>query len=267
VHGSYRYRTPFGDLPDAEYIDAAVADLENILEVATAGDVACLIAEPIQGVGGFSVPPNGMFGRFKDVLDRHGILFISDEVQTGWGRTGEHYWGYNAHGITPDIITFAKGIGNGLAMGGVIARAEIMDCFKANSLSTFGGNPLASRGALANLRYMDANGLQANAAKLGGIMRSRVDGWAEQHPFIGQVRGKGLMIGIECVKPGTKTPDPAVTAKLMEETKARGLLIGKGGFYGNVVRMAPPLSLTEAEADEGLGLFEEAFAATAKAMG
>ena len=136
VHGGYTYRSPFGHLPEDEFIAACVADLENMLEVATAGDVAAMIIEPIQGVGGFVTPPDGLFGAMKEVLDRHGILFISDEVQTGWGRTGEHFWGYQAHNVTPDILTFAKGLGNGMAMAGVVASAELMDSLPANSISS-----------------------------------------------------------------------------------------------------------------------------------
>jgi 4-aminobutyrate aminotransferase len=139
-----------------------------VLVTQTAGDVACLIAEPIQGVGGFTVPPDGFFGAMKEVLDEHGILYVSDEVQTGWGRTGEHFWGVEAHGVEPDLLTFAKGLGNGLTLAGVVARAEVMDTLPANSISTFGGNPLSCAGALANLRYLLANDLQGNAAKVGG---------------------------------------------------------------------------------------------------
>ena len=163
VHSGYKYRSPFGHLPDEQFIEACTDDLRDLLRIATAGDVACLIAEPIQGVGGFATPPDGFFGAFKEVLDEHGILFITDEVQTGWGRTGEHFWGYQAHGIEPDILTFAKGLGNGLAMAGVVARADIMDTLQANSISTFGGNPLATTGALANLDYLIEHDLQTNA--------------------------------------------------------------------------------------------------------
>ena len=133
VHGGYKYRSPFGHLPDDQFIEACKDDLRDLLNVATAGDVATMIAEPIQGVGGFATPPDGFFGGLKEILDDHGILFISDEVQTGWGRTGENFWGYQAHGITPDMITFAKGLGNGLAMAGVICRSEIMDSLPSNS--------------------------------------------------------------------------------------------------------------------------------------
>jgi 4-aminobutyrate aminotransferase len=230
-----------------------------MIDVATAGDVAAMIAEPIQGVGGFTTPPDGFFGAFKEVLDEYGILFISDEVQTGWGRTGENFWGYQAHNLTPDIITFAKGVGNGLAMGGVIARADVMDSIKANSISTFGGNPLATAGALANINYLLEHDLQTNSLKVGNHLKSRLDHLTdEEGSIVGDVRGKGLQIGVELVKPGTKDPDPAITTRIMENAKDNGLLIGKGGLYGNVLRIAPPLSLTEAEADEGFEKLEKA---------
>ncbi len=258
VHSGYKYRSPFGHLPDDEFIAACVEDLRDLLRIAVAGDVACLIAEPIQGVGGFVTPPDGFFGAMKEVLDAEGILFISDEVQTGWGRTGEHFWGYQAHGITPDLLTFAKGLGNGLAIAGVVGRAEIIDAIGANSISTFGGNPLATTGALANLEYVLEHDLQTNAHKVGSQLKEGIHRIAEENPAIGDVRGKGLMIGVELVVPGTKDPDPDVTAAVMEHAKAEGLLIGKGGLLGNVLRVAPPLSLTEEEAREGLEKLGEA---------
>ncbi|MGF1617198.1 MAG: aspartate aminotransferase family protein [Acidimicrobiia bacterium] len=260
VHGPYKYRSPFGHLPDAEFIAACADDLRNMLEVAVSGDVAAMIAEPIQGVGGFVTPPDGFFGAMKDLVDAEGGLFISDEVQTGWGRTGEHFWGYQAHGITPDLLTFAKGLGNGLAIAGVIGRADVIDCLPANSISTFGGNPLSTAGALANLGYLLANDLQTNAYKVGQRLKSGIVDIQTRYPMIGDVRGKGLMIGVEFVQKGGKEPDPVTTAAVMEAAKANGLLIGKGGLYGNTLRIAPPLSLTEDEADEGLGLLESAIA-------
>jgi 4-aminobutyrate aminotransferase len=188
----------------------------------------------------------------KEVLDRHGILFISDEVQTGWGRTGEHFWGYQAHDIVPDLLTFAKGLGNGLAIGGVVARPEIMDCLTANSISTFGGNPLATAGALANLEYLLEHDLQTNALKIGNQLKNGLHHIADQVPEIVEVRGKGLMLGVEFARPGSAEPDPKITAAVMEAAKREGLLIGKGGLYGNSLRIAPPLTITEDEADEGL---------------
>ena len=252
VHGGYKLRSPFGHLPDDEYTAACVDDLRDLLDIATAGDVAAMIAEPIQGVGGFATPPDGFLGAMKEILDEHGILFITDEVQTGWGRTGEHFWGYQAHGITPDLLTFAKGLGNGLAMAGVVARADIMDCLRANSISTFGGNPLATAGALANLNYLLDNDLQTNAHKVGNQLKDGLHHLADDVPEIAEVRGRGLMIGVEFAK-GDGTPDPGLTAGVMEAAKAEGLLIGKGGLYGNTLRIAPPLSVTEEEAEEGLG--------------
>lgn len=262
VHGSYPYRSPFGHLSRDDYIKACADDLEEILSVATAGDVACLIAEPILGVSGFAAPPDGLFAAFHEVLKERGILFISDEVQTGWGRTGEHFWGYQAHGVTPDVITFAKGLGNGLAIGGLVARADIMNCLTANSISTFGGNPLAARGALANLAYVLKHGLQKNAAERGAELRAGLERMAKT-PAVGDVRGKGLMLGVEFVKPGGKDPDPDVAAALLEETRARGLLVGRGGLYGNVIRIAPPMTITAEEIAEGMDILDASLKAVA----
>ncbi len=258
VHSGYRLRSPFGHLDDEAFTAACVDDLRQVIDMMTSGDVACFIAEPIQGVGGFALPPDGFFGAFKEVLDEHGILFISDEVQTGWGRTGEHFWGYQAHGITPDIMTFAKGVGNGLALGGVVASAEIMDAFEANSISTFGGNPLATAGALANLKYLLDHDLQGNALKQGARIREILEPIAEETEWIAEMRGKGLMLAIETVESDGSEPDPGRAGALMEGTKARGLLVGKGGLYGNVLRMAPPLSLTDEEAEEGAAIIADA---------
>ena len=258
VHSGYKYRSPFGHLPDTQFTEACVDDLRDLLRIATAGDVACMIAEPIQGVGGFATPPDGFFGAMKAVLDEHEILFISDEVQTGWGRTGEHFWGYQAHDIVPDILTFAKGLGNGLAMAGVVARGDIMDTLQANSISTFGGNPLATAGALANLEYLLEHDLQTNAYKVGQQLKDGFHNLADEVPAIGDVRGKGLMLGLEFVVPETMDPDVALTGRVMEEARAGGLLIGKGGLLGNVLRIAPPMSLTADEANEGLNLLTSA---------
>ncbi|HEX3539292.1 MAG TPA: aspartate aminotransferase family protein [Acidimicrobiales bacterium] len=258
VHGGYRLRSPYRHLDDAAYTAACVLDLRDVIDMCTSGDVACMIAEPVQGVGGFAVPPDGFFGAMKEVLDGYGIPFVSDEVQTGWGRTGEHFWGYQAHGLVPDVLTFAKGIGNGLALAGVVAPAEIMDSVTANSISTFGGNPLATAGALANLEYLLSHDLQGNALKMGHLFMERLRPLAERFGYVAEVRGRGLMIAVETCHPGTITPWPEATAALMESCRRRGLLVGKGGLYGNVLRMAPPLSLTGAEAAEGLDIIESA---------
>jgi 4-aminobutyrate aminotransferase len=255
VNGAYRYRNKLAHLSDDDYIKAWADDLREVIETTTTGDVACLIAEPIQGVGGFAVPPDGLFRAMKEVLDEYGILFVSDEVQTGWGRTGEHFWGIEAHGVEPDIMTFAKGIGNGLAMGGVIARPDIMDSINANSISTFGGNHLSCAGALANLRYVLDNDLQGNCLKVGEHLMSRLRELRSSHPYVGDVRGKGLMIGIELIEPDTRRPDPRAAGRVLEACRTGGLLVGKGGHYANVIRFAPPLSVTLDEADEALDIF------------
>ena len=263
VHGGYQYRSPWRDATGAEFIDHCVDDLRSVIQTSTGGDVAAMIFEPIQGVGGFSTPPDGLFGAFEQVCDEHGILVISDEVQTGWGRTGEHFWGFEAHGVTPDLMTFAKGIGNGLSVGGVVCSAELMDGISAGQISTFGGNPLAMAGSIANLRYIREHDLQANAARVGSRiiegLRAAVD--AGELPMVAELRGKGLMFALELVHPGTDEPDAATAGAAMEATKERGLLIGKGGLNGNVLRMAPPMTLTMEEAEEGTALLLGALAA------
>jgi len=192
------------------------------------------------------------------VLREYGILYVSDEVQTGWGRTGDHFWGYQAHGVEPDLVTFAKGVGNGLPVAGVIGRPELMDSITANSISTFGGNPLVSAGALANLQYLLDHDLQANAAEQGKRIRAVLEPLVDRFDAVGEVRGKGLMIGVELVQPDGRTPSPELAAQVMERTRAAGLLLGKGGLFGNCLRIAPPLSLSAEEATRGAELVVQA---------
>jgi 4-aminobutyrate aminotransferase len=260
VHGGYRYRSPYRHLPDADFTAACVADLRDVIATATAGDVACLIAEPVQGVAGFAVPPDGFFGAFKEVLDEHGILFVSDEVQTGWGRTGKHFWGYQAHGIVPDLLTFAKGVGNGLALAGIVGRADIIDSVGVNSISTFGGNPLATAGALANIEYLLSHDLQSNALARGEQLMMHLAPLADKLPSVGEVRGRGLMVAVEMVKPEGTEPDPAAANAALEGCRRRGVLIGRGGVLGNVLRIAPPLSVTAEEIDEAAAAVVDALA-------
>ncbi|MEV0129419.1 aspartate aminotransferase family protein [Dactylosporangium sp. NPDC050688] len=258
LHSGDRLRGVLKGLSDEDYLRAAAEDLREVLATTTAGPVACLIAEPIQGVGGFTSGPDGLLRVWKEVLDEHGILLVSDEVQTGWGRTGEHFWGYQAHGVTPDLLTFAKGIGNGFALAGVVGRAEVMESVQGISFSTFGGNPVATAAGNAVLDYIVAHDLQANAARVGGIL---LDGLrAVDSPVVVEVRGKGLMLGVELV-------DVATTNAVFEACKRDGLLVGKGGLYGTTIRMGPPLNLSEAEAREGLEILTKALTAVGSASG
>jgi 4-aminobutyrate aminotransferase len=261
VHGGVRTRGPYAQLDDAAFIKACTDDLADMLGQ-TGGDVAALIAEPVQGVGGFTSPPDGLLAAYREMLDERGILWISDEVQTGWGRTGDHFWGWQAHAESgpPDILTFAKGIGNGMSIGGVVARAEVMNCLAANSISTFGGSPVTMAAGNANLNYLLENDLQGNARRVGGLLLERLRGAAAGLGIVREVRGRGLMLGVELVEPHTDAPSPQAASLVLESARERGLLIGKGGGHStsSVLRIAPPLSLTIAEAEEGAAILEQA---------
>ena len=251
LHGGDRALPQFRGMSDQQFIDTCVADLEHTLATVVGGDVAAIIAEPIQGVGGYTYPPDGLYAAYQEVLAERGVLFIADEVQSGWGRTGQNFWGYQNHGVKPDMITFAKGLGNGFAIGGVVARGELLDAPTAIGLSTFGGNPISTAAANATLDYILDHDLQANAAKLGGRIIEGLRTASERIPAVTEIRGKGLMFAIEL-----RTAEQA--GRLLEETRSRGLLVGKGGLYGNTVRMAPPLNLSDDEAEEGLGILIDA---------
>ena len=255
----YRYRCPFcKDEPRCNLLCAD--DLRGLIEAETTGHVAAFIAEPIQGVGGFIEAPPGYFERVKEILDETGILLISDEVQTAFGRTGDHFWGIEAHGVEPDLVVMAKGLGHGLSIGAVMGRAEIIDSISPNlHLSTFGGNHVSTAGALANLNYILDNDLQKNAAEVGGYLKERMLEMAEKHSVIGEVRGRGLMLGIELVGPGGE-PDPEAAVRLLEACRERGLLVGKGGIKANAIRISPPMIVTREAAEEAAAILEEALA-------
>ncbi|WP_225808097.1 aspartate aminotransferase family protein [Streptomyces spinosus] len=263
VHGGVRTRGPFAHLDDRAFIDACVADLKDVL--GHTRPPAALIAEPVQGVGGFTSPPDTLYASFREVLKEHGVLWIFDEVQTGWGRTGDHFWGWQAHARSgpPDIVTFAKGIGNGMSIGGVIARSEIMNCLDANSISTFGGTQITMAAGLANLTYLLEHDLQGNARRVGGLLLERLRAVGAQLPGVREVRGRGLMIGVELVRPGTDEADPQAVAAVLEAAREGGLLLGKGGGHDtSALRISPPLSLTVAEAEEGAAILEQALRST-----
>ncbi|MAE27452.1 MAG: aspartate aminotransferase family protein [Planctomycetes bacterium] len=251
----YCYRCPMG----AEYpaCDLQCArDLEELIQTTTTGSIAGFLAEPIQGVGGFVTPPLEYFQVAVEIVRKHGGLFICDEVQTGFGRTGGKMFGIEHYGVEPDIMTMAKGVANGLPLGVTIATPEVADAFQALTISTFGGNPLSCAAASATLAAIEEDNLADNAEVQGARLRAGLEALQARHPVhIGDVRGRGLMQAIEIVvdeTAGDRTPDAAATGRLFEEAKTRGLLIGKGGLHGNICRIAPALTVTADEVDEAL---------------
>jgi len=250
---------------DAEFARACAEDMRDLIRTATTGHVAALIAEPVQGVGGFiELPPEYIRG-VKEVLDETGILYISDEVQTAFGRTGTHFWGIEESGIEPDMITMAKGLGNGLAIGAVMGRAEIIDSMSGKlHLATFGGNHLSTAGALANLNYILDNDLQKNADEVGGYLKDRLVKMAQDSPIVGEVRGRGLMLALEMVGPDG-SPSPAAAVRFLQACRERGVLVGKGGIGANAVRISPPLTITREAAETAADAFVEALAVAGEA--
>ncbi|HEY8675201.1 MAG TPA: aspartate aminotransferase family protein [Candidatus Dormibacteraeota bacterium] len=236
--------------------------VEDVINYQTSGDVAAFIAEPILGEAGIVVPHPDYFKRVKEILDRHGILLIVDEVQTGFGRTGRLF-GIEHFGVEPDIMTMAKGIASGLPLGGFIARDEIADAFHPGEhLSTFGGNPVACAAALATLRVIDEEGLTGKSDRLGAWLLGRLEEVAAHHPAVGEVRGKGLMIGIELVEDrNTRAPAAELAQRVRAGCRERGLIVGIGGFFGNVVRFQPPLVITQDQLAEAVGTLESALEA------
>jgi 4-aminobutyrate aminotransferase len=256
----YCYRCPF-KLTYPECGLACANDIEDLIMTATTGEIAAFMAEPILGVGGFIVPPPGYFERAVEITKKHGGLFIADEVQTGWGRTGEHWFGIEHWNVEPDIITSAKGMGNGVPIGMTTATPEVADAYPGLTFSTFGGNPVSMAAALAVIKFIEDENLKRNAAEVGAYFRQRLEELKEKHKMIGDVRGLGLMQAVELVKDReTKEPDPTSVLKVFEETKRRGVLIGKGGLYGNVIRTGLMLNSTKDTVNELIEALDGAFA-------
>ena len=250
LSSGYCYRCPFGlNYPSCEL--RCARDAESLIQLETSGEVAAFIGEPIQGVGGVVTPPPEYFSLVYEIVRRHGGLCIADEVQTAFGRTGDHYWGFQNWGVTPDLVTMAKGLGGGIPIGACVTRREIAASIKSRlHFNTFGGNPISMTYGLSTLEVIDAENLQENARVVGGYLRDRLLELQERHRLIGDVRGKGLMIGIELVRDrDSKQPASQETVDVLELTKTRGLLIGKGGLFGNVIRIKPPLCINRSDAD------------------
>ncbi|MBI3948959.1 MAG: aspartate aminotransferase family protein [Acidobacteria bacterium] len=256
----YCYRCPFHlTYPSCDL--ACAKDVEEVIQTTTSGAVAAFIAEPILGVGGFITPPKEYFKEVTSIIKRYGGIFICDEVQTGWGRAGEKWFGIEHWEVQPEIMTFAKGMANGSPVGATTAMAEVADAYPSLTFSTFGGNPVTAAAALATIRYIEENHLPHNAKVVGDYLRGKLDVLKEKYPVIGDVRGMGLMQGIELVKDRqTKEPHPQGVLQAFEETRKRGVLIGKGGLYGNVIRLGPPLIATRSHVDELVAALDAAFA-------
>ena len=257
---AYCYRCPYG----LSYPSCGVKcaqDVEEVIRTTTSGRIAGFIAEPIQGLGGFVTPPKEYFPIVHDIVKKYGGVFISDEVQTGWGRTGGKWFGIEQWGVQPDMITSAKGLANGAPIGLTVARPEIADAFKGSTISTFGGNPISTTAAKAVLDFIEDQKLLINAAEVGAYLKDKLYELQAKHQLIGEVRGMGLLLAMELVEDReTKKPAAAQTAALMEATRENRILLGKGGFYGNVLRISPPLNISKADVDEFTRQLDRSFA-------
>jgi 4-aminobutyrate aminotransferase len=253
----YCYRCPYGlKYPDCNVICAN--DVENLIQTGTSGHIAAFLAEPIQGVGGFITPPPEYFKIVYKIVKKYGGLFIADEVQTGFGRTGKKWFGIEQWEVTPDVITCAKGMGNGVPIGATVTTAELANAFQGLTISTFGGNPVTSVAARATIQVIEEEDLLENSHAMGKYFRDKLDELKEKYQLIGDVRGMGLMQGLELVKDRqTKEPAPEATTQLLERARANGLLIGKGGLYGNVIRLSPMLNIGKADVDEAAKLLDK----------
>ena len=256
---AYCYRCPLG----LSYPSCGVKcarDVEEVIRTTTSGRIAGFIAEPIQGVGGFITPPKEYFPIVADIVKKYGGVFISDEVQTAWGRTGGKWFGIEQWGVQPDIITSAKGLANGTPIGLTIARPEIADSVKGATISTFGGNPIATTAAKAVLDFIEDHKLSINAAEVGAYLREKLVELQAKHKLIGDVRGMGLLQAVELVEDReTKKPAAAQTLALMEAARQNRILVGRGGSSGNVLRISPPLNISKADVDEFARLLDASF--------
>ena len=248
---------------DAEAGKKYAADVKNLIDYATPGQIAGYIAESIQGVGGCIVFPDGYLKHTYEHVRAAGGVCIADEVQAGFGRTGTHYWGFETQGVIPDIVCMAKGIGNGAPLGAVVTTPKIAQALSQRiHFNTFGGNPVVCAQGMTVLEIIEREKLQENALKIGNQLLAGLNRLKEKHNVIGDVRGKGLMLGVELVKDRkTKEPAKAESAQVMENAKEMGLLLGKGGLHGQAVRFSPPMCLTSADADFLLDVLDRSFAA------
>ena len=260
------YRSPFDGTPE-EIATKSAREIREIVRFSTPGKIAAFIAEPIQGVGGATRGADNYLREAYAIAREHGGLCIADEVQTGFGRTGEHYWGFQNFGVVPDFVTMAKGIGNGAPLGAVTTRMEIARALTQRThFNTYGGNPVSMAAGLAVLDVIDEEGLQENARVVGGRLKAGLQRLQGTHRLIGDVRGMGLMLGVELVRDrATKEPAKQETLDVLDAMREAGALIGKGGLDGNVLRVKPPMCITAADVDFALDALDGALTAAARA--
>lgn len=261
AHNAYCYRCPFGlTYPSCEI--KCAQDTEELIRSTTNGRVAGFIAEPIQGVGGFITPPKDYFQIVEKIIRNHGGIFISDEVQTAWGRTGGKWFGVEHWGVTPDIITSAKGLANGSPIGLTVAKAPVADALPGLTISTFGGNPVTATAGKAVIDYIEAHNLRANCSETGAYLRGALEELKSKHEIIGDVRGMGLLQAIELVEDRkSKAPAAEQTSKLQETARENRVIIGKGGMYGNVIRISPPMNIGRSDVDQFIEVLDRSLAA------
>ncbi|MGA7236075.1 MAG: aspartate aminotransferase family protein [Bryobacteraceae bacterium] len=263
---AYCYRCPLGlTYPSCEV--RCAKDMQDLIRTSTSGRIAGFIAEPIQGVGGYVTPPKEYFQIVEKIVRNHGGIFISDEVQTGWGRTGGKWFGIEHYGVTPDIITGAKGLGNGAPIGLTVARPEVADAMKGATISTFGGNPVTTTAAKAVIDFIEEQNLMANCSETGDYLRGRLEELKDKHEVIGDIRGMGLLQAIELVEDRqTKAPATAATAQVMEAARENRILLGKGGMFGNVLRFSPPMNIGRSDVDQFIDALDKSLAVCGAAV-
>jgi 4-aminobutyrate aminotransferase-like enzyme len=263
---AYCYRCPLGlTYPSCEV--RCAQDMQDLIRTSTSGRIAGFIAEPIQGVGGFVTPPKEYFQIVEKIVRSHGGIFISDEVQTGWGRTGGKWFGIEQYGVVPDIITSAKGLGNGAPIGLTLARPEVADAMKGVTISTFGGNPVTTTAAKAVIDFIEEQNLMANCTQTGAYFRGRLEELKEKHEIVGDIRGMGLLQAIELVEDRqTKIPATAATAQVMEAARENRILLGKGGMFGNVLRFSPPMNVGKSDVDQFIDALDKSLAVCGAAL-
>ncbi len=266
AHNAYCYRCPLGlTYPSCEV--KCAQDMEDLIRTTTSGTVAGFIAEPIQGIGGFITPPKEYFSIVQKIIRDHGGIFISDEVQTGWGRTGRKWFGIEHYQVVPDVITAAKGLANGLPIGVTTARPEVAASIRFLTLSTFGGNPISTTAAKAVIDFVEEHDLRTNCAEVGTYLRDKLLELQGKYPLIGDVRGMGLLQALELVKDrATKHPATEETLALMEAARANRLLVGKGGLEGNIIRISPPMNISKGDVDEFARLMDASLAAASRRL-